>query len=112
LDGARKKGAQALLTLYYLDECGFSPSQPVTFSWTLRGQRKRIPYENPQGKRINALVAVRASGTPAIEWELFRRPLKALDLLAFIRTLPREPGKPLVIVMDNASMHKNKLIKV
>lgn len=99
------------MTLYYLDECGFSPSLPVTYSWALRGKRKRLPYENPQGKRVNALAALRVSGTAAVDWELFRRTLKAPDLLAFVRTLPREPGKPLVVVLDNASVHKNKLIK-
>jgi transposase len=99
------------LTLYYADEVGFAPSQPVSWSWTLRGQRKRLPYENPQGKRVNALAALRVSGTAEVDWELFRRTLKAPDLLAFIRALPREAGTPLVVVLDNASIHKNKVVK-
>jgi putative transposase len=99
------------LTLYYADEVGFSPSQPVSWSWTLRGQRKRLPYENPQGKRVNALAALRVSGTAEVDWELFRRTLKADDLLTFVRALPRDAGKPLVVVLDNASIHKNKVVK-
>jgi putative transposase len=99
------------LTLYYLDECGFSPSQPVSWSWTLRGRRKRLPYENPQGKRVNALAALRVSGSAEVDWDLFRRTLQADDLLAFLRTLPREPGTPLVVVLDNASIHKNRVVK-
>jgi putative transposase len=99
------------LTLYYVDECGFSPSLPVRWSWTLRGRRKRLPYENPQGKRVNALAALRVSGSAEVDWELFRRTLKAEDLLAVVRSLPREPGTPLVVVLDNASIHKNRVIK-
>jgi transposase len=99
------------LTLYYLDECGFSPSQPVSWSWTLRGRRKRLPYENPQGRRGNALAALRVSGSAEVDWDLFRRTLRADDLLAFLRTLPREPGRPLVVVLDNASIHKNRTIE-
>ena len=26
------------------DECGFAPSQPVSYSWVRAGERKRIPY--------------------------------------------------------------------
>jgi putative transposase len=99
------------LTLSYMDEVGFAPSQPVSWSWTLRGQRKRLPYENPQGKRVNAVAALRVSGTAEVDWELFRRTLKAPDLLAFLRGLPRDAGKPLVVVLDNASIHKNKVVK-
>jgi transposase len=99
------------LTLYDLDECGFSPSQPVSWSWTLRGRRKRLPYENAQGKRVNALAALRVSGSAEVDWDLFRRTVKADDLLAFLRTLPREPETPLVVVLDNASIHTNRTIK-
>jgi len=99
------------VTLYYVDECGVSPSQPVSWSWTLRGRRKRLPYATPQGKRVNALAARRVSGSAEVDWELFRRTLQADDLLAFLRTLPREPGTPRVVVLDNASIHKNRTNK-
>jgi hypothetical protein len=46
------------LTLAYLDECGFSPSQPVNYSGTLAGECKRVPYENPCGRRVNAIERV------------------------------------------------------
>jgi putative transposase len=39
--------AAGQLRLAFLDECGFSPSQPSTLSWVRRGERKRVPYENP-----------------------------------------------------------------
>lgn len=38
-----------------MDECGFSPSLPVSYSWTLKGIRKLVPFENPQGRRANAI---------------------------------------------------------
>lgn len=42
----------------YLDESGFAPSQPVSYSWVRAGERKRIPYENPEGQRKNVLAAL------------------------------------------------------
>ena len=51
---------------------GFSPSQPTSYAWVLKGGRKRIPYENPQGRRVNALAAgplktMAAKGIPGFE---------------------------------------------
>src|SRR5438876_158415 len=56
--GSAKKGAhEDRFTLAFLDACGFAPSQPVNYRWTRRGERKRLPYENPQGRRVNVLAA-------------------------------------------------------
>ena len=57
------------MTLAYLDEVGFSPSQPVNARWTLPGQRKLIPYENPRGRRLNTRAALFPdSPTPSLWW--------------------------------------------
>src|SRR5215208_6606066 len=66
---AQKKAAAGRIRLVYLDECGFSPSQPVTYTWVRRRERKRIPYENPEGRRVNALAALlNAGAAPALYW--------------------------------------------
>jgi len=83
----------------------------VTYSWTLRGQRKRLPYENPQGRRVNVLAALKVSSQPELVWDAFRRTLKAPDLLDFLQSLARPDGKPVIVVLDNASMHKNKAVQ-
>ncbi len=58
------------LTLADLDECGFSPSQPVNSSWTLAGERKRVPYENPCGRRVNAIGILIGDGPePMLIWD-------------------------------------------
>lgn len=95
----------------YLDECGFSPSQPVSYSWTLPGVRKTVPYENPQGRRVNALAVLLPVGpTPALWWDSAPRTLTAHDVLATIAAIPRGPGA-LVVVLDNASIHTSRVIK-
>src|SRR6516165_1232761 len=57
LENLKTKAAAGELALYYLDECGFSPTLPVGYSGTLKGQRKWTRYEAPQGRRVNALAA-------------------------------------------------------
>jgi transposase len=109
--GLRASAAADRFTLIYLDECGFSPSQPVTASWVRAGQRKRLPYENPERRRVNVLAAYSPLGSAAtLTWTPKRGPIVADDLLAFLERLPRLPDKPVVVVLDNASTHRGRVV--
>ncbi len=41
----------------HLDEAGFSMTLPPCGSWFLEGERLRVPYAAPQGRRVNVLGA-------------------------------------------------------
>ena len=41
-----------------LDEAGFSMTLPNTYSWSPVGKRLYVPYEAPQGRRVNAAGAL------------------------------------------------------
>ena len=100
------------LVLTYLDEYGFAPSQPVTYSWVRAGERKLVSYENPQGRRLNALAALDRTGPkPGLYW--VAKPNKALRAEEFLRFLDRLPRLPVlrVVVLGNGSLHKNDLVK-
>src|SRR4051812_9903096 len=78
----RERAAAGKLTLVYLDEVGFSPSLPTTRSWSLPGDRKFVPYENPQGRRLNLLAGLVAAGRqPALTWWPHARSITSEDLL-------------------------------
>lgn len=65
--GRWKKQAQAgRLQLYYLDESGFSPSLPTGYRWCLPGQRQRVKYEYPPGRRAHVWAAYASSGASAL----------------------------------------------
>jgi hypothetical protein len=84
----------------------------VTYSWTRCGERKRIPYANPQGRRLNVLAAlVRDDPSPSLTWDTAPRSLTSQDLLAFLPTIPRRTDVPLVVVLDNASLHRSTVVK-
>jgi putative transposase len=92
----------------YLDECGFAPSQPVTYTWVRTRERKRVPYENPEGRRVNALAALAKGGdVPALYWVAKPGSLRAEHLIAFLTDLPPAPV-PTVIVLDNGSIHRSR----
>lgn len=99
------------MTLAFLDEVGFSPSQPTSYSWVLRGARRRIPYENPQGRRVNALAVWLPFGrAPALWWDAVPRTLRSEDLLLILEAIPRGDGE-LVVVLDNASLHRSHVVQ-
>ena len=111
LENLKAKAAGGELVLYYLDECGFSPTLPVGYSWGLPKQRKLVRYEAPQGRRVNALAAYRPYGmSPRLEVFTAERTWDSYDLLGFLKALPWSKA-PRVVVLDNASIHTSQVIR-
>ena len=80
----------------------------MTYTWVRKRERKRVPYENPQGRRVNALAAlVKGGDTPALYWVAKPGSLRARHLVAFLTELPPAPV-PTVVVLDNGSIHRSK----
>ena len=48
---------------------------------------------------------------PTLTWALERGSLLSEQLLDWLPRLPRLPGKPLVVVLDNGSIHVSRVIK-
>lgn len=95
----------------YLDECGFSPSQPINYSWTLAGHRKRIPFENPAGRRVNALAAlVLTADARSLIWMTRPRTFHADDLVGFLNEALPDHSRRRVVVLDNAARHRNRVV--
>lgn len=53
------------MDLCHLDEAGFALTLPTTYSWYPRGQRLRVPYQAPQGRRVNVIGAYVTHGPAA-----------------------------------------------
>jgi transposase len=73
--------------------------------------RKRVPYENPQGRRYNLLALYVPDGPQAaLDWSGAGRHLSSADLVDFLRSRPAS-AVPLVVVLDNAGLHKSKVVR-
>ena len=100
------------MRLFYLDECGFSPSLPTGYSWCLPNQRKRVKYEYPQGRRVNALATYEPlAPIPGLDALPFGRTLTSDDLLAYLRDRLPAASAPRVVVLDNAGIHASKVVE-
>lgn len=49
----------------HLDEAGFALTLPTTYTWFLQGERLRVPYQAPQGRRVNTIGAYFTHGPQA-----------------------------------------------
>ncbi|WZO97512.1 IS630 family transposase [Isosphaeraceae bacterium EP7] len=111
LANLKAKAAAGAIRLYDLDECGFSPTLPVGYTWSLPGQRKLIKYEAPQGRRVNALAAYRPFGRkPRLDVTTAERTWNSHDLIGFLKALPWSKA-PRMVVLDNAGFHTSKVIR-
>jgi hypothetical protein len=48
-----------------VDEAGFALTLPTSYSWVPQGQRLQVPYQAPQGRRVNAIGAYFTHGPDA-----------------------------------------------
>ena len=91
----------------YVDEAGFDPTQPNRSAWTPVGEVHAIVAG--RGKRLNVLAALLSTH------ELFSvklwRTTTALLFVGFLGLLLAHVGGPLLVILDNASIHKSKEIR-
>jgi putative transposase len=83
----------------------------MTLTWVRRGERKRVPYENPQRRRLNVLAAtVQWTDHRELHWLPVRRHFTAVDVVCCLEQLA-VPGQRTVVVLDNASFHRDRLVR-
>lgn len=84
----------------------------MSYAWARKGERKRVPHENPQGRRYNTMaILVPAGPDAAFDWcGSTRRHFTAADLIHLLTTRART-AVPLVVVLDNAGIHRARAIR-
>ena len=138
-----------MIDLCHLGEAGFALTLPTTYSWCLQGARLRVPYQAPQGRRVNVIGAYFTHGPDAgrlecRSWAVLPKrrakqprttpeeraaaqgltvdevgPIDAERLVAFLWQIAGRPAaaaptwrreRPLVIVLDNYSVHTSQTV--
>jgi putative transposase len=76
-----------------------------------RGERERMPYENPERRRLNVMAVIaQCQDTAELHWMTTRRHFGSVDLLHFLREPPPAPV-PTVIVLDNVGLHRAQAVR-
>ena len=114
-----------LIDLFYLDESGFAPTLPTSYTWARTRGRPLVRDEPPQGRRLNVLGALAPAGAaPGLVWADPGGKLDSAAFLAFVwrvvAGLPAPPeqlplgyrrARPCAIVLDNYSVHRSKEVQ-
>jgi transposase len=90
------------IELAYLDEAGFAQVHSNRSAWTPRGEQHCI--DAPRGKRLNVMAALLSSGD--VKYVHYWCTGTSELFLGFVADLAKKVSKPLVIVLDNASIHR------
>lgn len=108
-----------MIDLWFLDQSGFAPTLPTGYGWGRLGARLVVPYEAPEGRRVNAVgaLAPHAAAGPRFVFETRRKadgPYDAAAHLAFVdRVAAARPGpaRPCVVVLDNYAVHHSRPVE-
>jgi hypothetical protein len=114
-----------VIDLFFLDQSGFAPTLPTGYTWARRGRRVVVPYEAPQGRRVNVVGAYAPydPAGPTLRFATRRKadgPYDAAAHLAFVRQIAGlgpdpavadERGRPCVVVLDNYAVHHAAAVK-
>ncbi len=103
----RAQAERGLIMLDYVDETGFALAQPNRSVWTPVGKCHKIDAN--RGKRVNVIGAMLSTGdlfSVAI-WQT----TNSLLFTGFLGLLMNYVGKPLTVILDNASFHKGNAVQ-
>lgn len=108
-----------MIDLWFLDQSGFAPTQPTGYGWGRLGARLVVPYEAPEGRRVNAVgaLAPHAPTGPRFVFETRRKAEGAYDAAAHLAFVDRlgagrpDPARPCVIVLDNYAVHHSRPVR-
>lgn len=91
----------------YVDEVGFAPQPPNRSAWTKSGETHAITVK--RGRRLNVIGALLSSGQLVMAklWQS----VNGLWFFAFLMAMLERVSKPLVVILDNASIHTAKKLK-
>lgn len=107
---------EGFISLKYLDESGFALLAVLNYSWSRVGKRKCIVQPKKRGKRLNVLGVFEPG--KRFEYGMGMGSFKAPSFIKFMEwqaekaeALFKETGQITVLVMDNYSLHKCKIVR-
>lgn len=112
----KKYEESGLISLKYLDEAGFGQLAAVSYTYSKIGSQKLIGQPKHRGKRISIIGILEID--KSFNYGLVMRGVKSKAFIKILDWLAQkaeiewqETGKITVIVMDNYSLHKSRIVK-
>jgi transposase len=107
IDALIQQAQRGDIELAYVDEAGFAPQPPHRSAWSKIGETHKV--EAQRGRRLNVIGALLSSGR-LITAKLWQN-VNGLWFVGFLMALRERVTKPLVVILDNASIHTAKALQ-
>jgi DDE superfamily endonuclease len=107
IDELIKQAQTGEIELAYVDEAGFAPQPPNRSAWSKVGETHAVVSKRSQ--RLNVIGALLSSGRLLIAklWQS----VNGLWFFGFLMALIKRVKKPMVVILDNASIHTAKALE-
>ncbi len=97
--------------LFFVDEANVSLSSVAGTSWGPKGQTINVAVTSNRGS-LSLISCISSDGRLCFEIFEGSKRFRSADIIKFLEDLLKEhPRRHLVVVMDNASCHKSKLVQ-
>jgi len=97
------------LDLLYFDGSGFNLNPNVPYGWLPRGQAITLPAI--RGKGWTVLAALSAKASKIVDAQIYEGAANANCIIHFFDSLSCQIQRKTVVILDNASIHKAKIVK-
>jgi transposase len=112
---ANKKKAKRLgAHIVFADESGFLMVPLVVKTWAPIGCTPRHSYRQSGREKLSVISAISVSPQKrrlGLYYQLFLDSIGQYDVRGFLRMLLRHLRGPVIVLLDNASMHRGKLLR-
>jgi transposase len=102
-----KQAKTGKIELAYVDEAGFAPQPPNRSAWTKSGEVHATTAQ--RGQRLNVIGALLSSG--GLVMAKLWKSVNGLWFFGFLMAMIERVKKPMVVILDNASIHRAKKLK-
>lgn len=103
-----------MASLVFLEESGFCLVSPLKRSWAPKGQTPHLLTQIDHHQRINvlgALILSPAGRRIRLATRAHRYAITGRHVLAFVQSLLRQVPGPIVLIWDNAPIHRRRLVQ-
>ena len=98
------------MELVFCDECLFNGKQLPNAAWSSKGENLQQQHMR-KFEPCMAVVAAISSERGLIHYLMREKSIKAVDFLEFLKELKEKSPNRIVLMLDNASIHKGKACK-
>lgn len=104
----KKQAFEGTIDLFYFDGTGFNLNPNVPYCWTQKGQTIELPALRSRGYTVLGLLDITKN---QFQGNLYEGAANSECVIQTLDELANKIDKKTIIILDNASIHKSKVVQ-